>query len=181
MIHTLIKFFEGRYRQNMPLLLAFSGGPDSLALLHLLMEFHKIRPLKLAIAHVDHGWREESAEEAAQIALMAANLGLPLHLRKLDPKHLSGNLEAACREERFRFFASLCRDHGYQAVLLAHHADDLAETVLKRALEGASLPRLAAVRTEARHPWGKNMAPSSLCPQKPASRLAERKRASRVQ
>lgn len=149
MIDHLIKFFKGRHNEKLPILLAFSGGPDSLALLHLLIEFRNSCSLKLALAHVDHGWREESAAESLEILQMAEKLGLPLHLHKLDPKDLRGNMEAACREERYRFFASLCQQYGYQAVLLAHHADDVAETVLKRTLEGASLPYLAAIRPEA--------------------------------
>lgn len=148
MINTLKKFLKNRHKKELPILVAFSGGPDSLALLHLLMEFSKTSPLKLAIAHVDHRWRAESQAEAHQISLMAHHLRLPFHLKTLNPTELVGNLEAACREERFQFFASLCREHGFQAVLLAHHADDLAETVLKRTLEGVTLPYLSALRPE---------------------------------
>ena len=52
-------------------------------------------------------------------------------LKTLDPALCKGNLEAACREERYTFFSSLCHEHGYQAVLLAHHADDQAKQFLK--------------------------------------------------
>lgn len=148
MINILPYFFQERFQKGLPLLLAFSGGPDSLALLHLLLEFSQSQPLSLALAHVDHGWREESAKEADQIACMAKSLGLILHQKKLDPQKIKGNLEASCREERLKFFASLCQKHGYQAVLLAHHADDLAETVLKRTLEGVTLPYLTSLRFE---------------------------------
>lgn len=152
MIEILSHFFKTRLQRERPLLLAFSGGPDSLALLHLLMEYSRHlpcnSPLKFAIAHVDHGWREESKAEVLEIASMAEKFNICLHLKTLNPKELSGNLEAACREERLKFFASLCQKHGFQAVLLAHHADDLAETVLKRTLEGAALPYLASLRPE---------------------------------
>ena len=148
MINHLLKFLKDRYDEKRPVLLAFSGGPDSLALLHLLIEFQKKHPLKFAIAHVDHGWRKESREEALSIAQMAKKLEIQAHFQTLNPKELKGNLEAACREERLRFFSSLCRDFGYQAVLLAHHADDVAETVLKRAFEGTSLPYLNALKSE---------------------------------
>ncbi len=142
------EFLKGRYQAEQPILLAFSGGPDSLALLHLLIEFSKKHPLKLAMAHVDHGWRTESASEAQEIEKMAGALGLPFHLKQIKPGNLQGNLEAACREERLHFFSSLCQDFGYQAVVLGHHADDVAETVLKRALEGATLPYLSGMRSE---------------------------------
>jgi tRNA(Ile)-lysidine synthase len=149
MINVLNQFFKDRLQKESPLLLAFSGGPDSLALLHLLLEFRKTVPVEISIAHVDHGWREESQAEAREIALMAERLGLPCYQKTLKPAELTGNLEASCREERLQFFASLCREHQFQAVLLAHHADDLAETVLKRTLEGVSLPYLSALRPEA--------------------------------
>jgi tRNA(Ile)-lysidine synthase len=148
MINLITRFFKERYNSEFPILLALSGGPDSLALLHLLLEFAETHPLKLAVAHVDHGWREESGLEAAKLMAMTKDLGLLFHLQKLDPKELKGNLEAACREERLKFFSRLCEKHGYQAVLLAHHADDVAETVLKRTLEGATLSHLAGIRSE---------------------------------
>lgn len=113
-----------------------------MALLHLLLEY----PLRLGLAHVDHRWRKESSREAQSLQSLAAQLKLPFHLKTLDPASLKGNLEAACREERLTFFSELCHTHGYQAVLLGHHADDLAETVLKRTLEGVALPFLSCMR-----------------------------------
>ncbi len=58
---------------------------------------------------------------------------------------MNGNLEADCREARLHFFEELCQQHGYQAVILGHHAGDLVETVFKRVLEGASLPYLCGL------------------------------------
>lgn len=148
MIEILSKFFKERGYLGQPLLLAFSGGPDSLALLYLLKESKKNFPLNFALAHVDHGWRKESEQEVEKIKCLAENLGLDLHLKKLDPVGSGENLEAVCREERLKFFSSLCREYGYEAVLLAHHADDLAETVLKRTFEGVTLPYLSSIRNE---------------------------------
>ena len=127
-----------------PVLIALSGGPDSLALLHLLLELQPTT--KFGIAHVDHGWRLESGAEAEQLALLAETLNIPFHLLKLDPNRMSGNLEESCRKERLRFFAQLCKTYHYQAVILAHHANDQAETVLKRILEGAALTSLAGLQ-----------------------------------
>jgi tRNA(Ile)-lysidine synthase len=139
------KFMNAHWDKRRGVLLAFSGGPDSLALLHLLLFFCKHQSLTLALAHVDHGWRKESKEEADQIAEIAKQLGLTLHIATLDPKEMQGNLEAACREARLKFFAHLCSTYSYQAVLMAHHADDMAETVLKRILEGSSLTYLTGL------------------------------------
>ncbi|MEI8365322.1 MAG: tRNA lysidine(34) synthetase TilS [Parachlamydiaceae bacterium] len=137
-----------------PILLGFSGGPDSLALLHVLLavgklqSFDTLHPFRFALAHVDHGWRPESGAEAVKIQEMAVALGLTVHLKtlSLSPGEIQGNPESICREARLNFFAGLCRDFGYQAVMLAHHADDLAETVLKRVLEGASLCNLSGIK-----------------------------------
>lgn len=148
LIQTVYTFLASRVKEPKSLLVGFSGGPDSLALLHLLVEVQRRLPIKISLAHVDHGWRPESAHEASEIARMADRLGIKLHLKSLDPLTLVGNLEAACRDERLRFFSALSRDFGYDAVLLGHHADDQAETVLKRICEGASLTTLGGIPEE---------------------------------
>lgn len=148
---AVFSFLRDRYKKDMSVLLGFSGGPDSLALLHALLEFRQECPLRLALAHIDHGWRVESGDEANQIASMAERLGLPLHTKKLSCSSMKGNLEAMCREERLKFFAHLCREHAYEAVLLGHHGDDQAETVLKRLLEGSSVAGLGGIRHESHH------------------------------
>lgn len=143
--NALAIFLEKHYKPKKPVLLALSGGPDSLLLFHILLQLQQRLSLEIGIAHVDHGWREESVREADLLAALAARHFLPFHLKTLNPKDLKGNLEAACREERLRFFSQLCREHHYQAVLLGHHAGDFLETVLKRILEGASLPNLSGM------------------------------------
>ena len=132
--NPVIPFLRKYWNQESPLLLGFSGGPDSMALLHLLLQMK----LPLHLAHVDHGMREESSGEAKKIAEYAKKLGLPFHLRTL--RGMTGaNLEERFREERRQFFRELCGEYSFQAVLLAHHADDQAEVVLKRILEGARI------------------------------------------
>lgn len=124
------------------LLLGISGGVDSIALLYLFME----QPdLQLAIAHLDHGYRQESADEALRLQDLAAQHKLPFHTARLDPQKLKGNLEDAWRMERLAFFKFLCDTHGYQGVALGHQADDQIETVLKRTLEGARLTTLSGI------------------------------------
>lgn len=142
----LYQFLDKHCVLDQPLLLALSGGPDSLAMLHLLLKYKKKCSLKLAIAHVDHGWRSESAEEAMQLETFAKENNIPFHLKTLNPQNLQGNLEAASRQERILFFKELCQHYQYQAVLLAHHANDQAETVLKKVFEAPGLLSLAALR-----------------------------------
>lgn len=127
---------------DQPFLLALSGGPDSLCLYHLLLQ----AKVFFGVAHVNHNWRKESCEEAAILQRMAQANGVPFHLKALNPIELQGNLEEACRNERLKFFGELCHAHGYQAVMLGHHADDHAETVLKRIFEGSDLTLLSGLQ-----------------------------------
>ena len=122
-----------------------------MALLHTLLVFRKKRPLALHLCHVDHGWREESANEAQLLRGMAEAEGLPFHFKRLGALCETSNLEAAARSERLRFFRQVVAETGAQAVLLGHHAGDQSETVLKRILEGARVARLSGMR------------PSSMC------------------
>jgi tRNA(Ile)-lysidine synthase len=141
------KFLESRLVQDKPILLGYSGGPDSKALLYLLYVCRRFFPVDIHLAHIDHGWREESAKEAAAIQVEADHLGLPLYTHKLDSKDFaSKNWEEQGREHRLRFFSELYTRLECQALILGHHADDQAEVVLKRVFEGASLFNLKGLR-----------------------------------
>lgn len=142
----LIRFLRKHSDSARPILLGLSGGPDSLAMLYSLLECQREFPFKIGAAHVDHSWREESSIEAAELEKLAASLQIPFHHIKLNPNQLKGNLEAASRQERIRFFAELSRRFDYQAILLAHHRDDQAETVLKKVFEGGALTALGGLK-----------------------------------
>ncbi len=130
------EFLSVHWDQKSPLLLGYSGGPDSKALLYSLLE----NGVKPHLAHVDHGWREESREEAEVLRRESVDLGCPFFTVRLNlPKK-----EDEARKGRIEFFRSLFP--AYQAVLLAHQAEDLAETVLKRILEGAHLSYLSGMQ-----------------------------------
>lgn len=135
--NTVSTFLKERCDFSKPVLLALSGGPDSMALLHAVLNCNL--PVKLAAGHVDHGWRQESRQEASHLQNLAQDLDLPFYLKVLNPDELKGNKEESARKERLKFFSDLCSEHGYQAVMLAHHRNDQAETVLKRLLEGSGL------------------------------------------
>lgn len=133
------EFLERLWDGKSPLLIAYSGGPDSEALFQAALAWGKA---EIHLAHIDHGWREESGREAAYLEANARRLGVPFHLKQLDIK----TTEEEARDERLSFFASLKETIPYQAVLMGHHANDLAETALKRLLEGAHLTRLFGMR-----------------------------------
>lgn len=135
--------------QKRSLLLGLSGGPDSLALLYALVNLQEQYNLKLYLAHIDHGWREESGSEAEELTKLAKKLNLPLFVKKIPSSAWEdGNMELIARNERLSFFNSLYQQYKCDALLLAHHADDRSETVLKRVLEGASWQGLSSLKEE---------------------------------
>lgn len=119
------------------LVLAVSGGADSMAMLELSSELG----LELEVAHVDHCLRPDSAEDAAFVEAEARRRGLPFHLERVKVRKLAHrwktSLEAAGRKARYRFLRRLARRLGALAAT-AHTADDQAETVLMRLAEGGS-------------------------------------------
>lgn len=132
-------FLETAWDGTSPLLVAYSGGPDSKALLYAAIDWGKA---PIHVAHADHGWRKESGEEANLLRVEVDALGLPFHSIRLAPSHS----ENEARDLRYRYFRELRKALPYQAILLGHQADDLAETVLKRVFEGAHLTSLSGMR-----------------------------------
>src|SRR5262249_46973772 len=100
-------------------------------------------------AHVDHGWREESGDEAAYLTQFCEKAGVKLHQKKLNPPQHNHNLEDEGRKARLAFFKDVIQKGNFKGIALAHHADDQAETVLKRVFEGANLPKLRGLTPSA--------------------------------
>lgn len=129
------------------LVLAVSGGPDSVALMWLAARWRRslARGPQLTVVTVDHGLRPEAAREAREVRGLAADLGLPhrtLRWRGAKPKT---GLPAAAREARYRLLAQAARAVGASHVLTAHTRDDQAETLLMRMLRGSGLAGLSAM------------------------------------
>ena len=125
------------------LLVAVSGGPDSVALLDLLAASREALGLELTVAHADHGIHPESGVVAEAVRGLAAEYGLPFVARRLalGPRAT----EAAARAARYRALEAMRRESGADFIATAHHADDQAETVLMRALRGSGPAGLAAM------------------------------------
>lgn len=120
-------------------LIGVSGGADSVALLHLLLDAGFSN---LIVCHLDHRLRgRASTEDARFVERLAKRLGLPSEIGRTDVKELmvsSGeSMETAARNARHRFFAECAARHHCKRVLLAHHADDQAETILWNLLRGS--------------------------------------------
>lgn len=132
-------------------IVAVSGGPDSVALLHVLHEISSRHiPLKLICAHVHHGFRQESDDEAIMVQELAESLGILVETAYIDvPAYMKssgkGSQEAA-RDKRYEFLFETARKYGANSIALAHHADDQAETVLMRLLRGTGPSGLAGIK-----------------------------------
>lgn len=113
-------------------------------LLHLLLKC----PYEVHLAHYDHGWRSTSAAEAEQLSHLAKSLHLPFFSERAETSQHS---ELEAREQRWAFFKRLYIQGNYQVLLLAHHRDDQAETILKRLFEGAHLFNLRGIKPESLH------------------------------
>ncbi|BAE81022.1 PP-loop superfamily ATPase [Chlamydia felis Fe/C-56] len=126
-------------------LLALSGGSDSLFLLYLL----KSRGVSFIAVHVDYGWRESSYREAEELELRCQAEGVPIIVDHVPPEYrTSRDQENAARRYRYALFHKVCQKKNLSGIFLAHHANDQAETVLKRVLEGAHLSNLKGMRGE---------------------------------
>lgn len=131
-------------------LCAVSGGADSVALLLLLQQLSLQLPFTLKAAHLDHGLRPESGDDARFVEELCRSLQVPLRVESADVRELASErgegLEAAGRFARRRFLERLASEDDCNRIALGHHANDQAETVLFRLLRGSGLTGLAAMR-----------------------------------
>ena len=132
-------------------LVGVSGGVDSVVLLDLLAELagRKRRRYRLTVAHLDHGLRAESAEEADFVESLARSRWLPIVRERIEVRVQADaageGVEHAAREARYAFFRRAAGNAHATAVALGHHADDNAETILFRLFRGTGLRGLAGI------------------------------------
>lgn len=142
-----------KYRMLVPgerLLVACSGGADSVTLFHLLRELAPRLEIRLSLVHFDHGLRPGSEKDLEFVRETARHFHVPFYgaKRKSQPrsfdKHLSP--EEAAREARYYFFEQTAKKARIHKMALAHHRDDQAETVLMRMVQGTGLRGLQGIR-----------------------------------
>ncbi len=134
---------RGLLRGDERVIVACSGGPDSVAMAHVLSRLAEPLRLSLTLAVVDHGLREVSAE-IALVKALAERLALPLAMAKVEvPK--SGSLQAEARDARYEALFRLAETRGASHVAVGHTRDDQAETVLERLFRGASVTGLGGI------------------------------------
>jgi len=130
-------------------LVGVSGGVDSLALLHVLHTLRHQLNCQLHVAHLDHGFREDSAGDAVYVAEQADQLGLPISSIRIDVPQLMRDqklsAEVAARQVRYQFYECISKRIGATKIALGHHRGDQAETVLMNLLRGAGASGLKGI------------------------------------
>ena len=145
------KIFNGFAVDNIGVVIAVSGGADSLALADLLNRSKQRFKLKLCIAHFEHGLRgEESIADAEFVKQFASERNINFIVESGDVKSFAESnklsIETAARELRYRFLENVRQKLDFDLIALAHHADDQAETILMRILRGSGSIGLSAMQ-----------------------------------
>ena len=153
MLNKVLAFCEehGLLAHGSSLVVAVSGGVDSMALLDLLLHLQERLALSVHVAHFEHGIRgEASREDADYVAAFCRTKGVACSVEAADvpqyAKERRMSLETAARELRYAFLRRVKACVGAQAIAVAHHADDQAETVLQHILRGAGLHGLVGMK-----------------------------------
>jgi len=141
--HSMIQFGDA-------VLVGVSGGPDSVALVHILRTVALKYGLKLAMAHLNHGLRQNASDsDQTFVTALAEKFQMPLHVEKQDVRHYQKSrhlsVEEAARQVRYRFYHRSASKYGYDKIALGHHADDNAEQVLMAMLRGSGPLGLAGI------------------------------------
>ncbi len=120
------------------IIIGVSGGPDSMALLHMMNKIKKEMDLFLICAHVNHNVRVESEDERVFLQKYCDNEGIYFEYMKIE-SYGEDNFHNEARTIRYNYFEKLVKQYGAKYLLTAHHADDLIETILMRIVRGSTL------------------------------------------
>ena len=131
------------------LIIALSGGADSLGLLLLLHDLQPQLQVKLHAAILNHGIRPEAKQEGAYVKTITKKLGIELHSGFRNVPQIAqekgGGLELAARITRYEFLAEVAQKYGASKIVTGHHADDQAETILLHLIRGTGLKGLGGM------------------------------------
>lgn len=147
--HTLKS--HNLFPENSRILVACSGGPDSMALLYLLQDIatHRHTTYKIGVAIVDHCIRPESKDEVLWLQHQVEELGLPFYSATFDVPRLSKEQkmseETMGRQVRYQWLTEVAKSENYDYIAVAHHKDDQAESILAHIIRGSGLNGLTGM------------------------------------
>jgi tRNA(Ile)-lysidine synthase len=143
------------FTRNQRLLVAVSGGQDSLCLMKLLLDLQSKWGWYLGIAHCDHRWREDSQANAEHVRSLAQSWGVAFDLQTVTPLG-SINTEAAARDWRYQALTTVAGENNYDCVVTGHTASDRAETLLYNLIRGTGADGLQSLV------WQRPLTPSII-------------------
>lgn len=133
-----IKLIKENILPGSTIIVGVSGGPDSMCLLNLLIDMSKENNYDIVVSHINHNLREESEEEYEFVKNFSTSKGLKFEGIKLGEFNKAG-IENEARNRRYSFYEELLTKYNSKYLLLAHHGDDLVETILMRLTRGSTL------------------------------------------
>lgn len=145
LVRRLLRMSRLLFPGHQRVVVAVSGGADSLALLHLLLQSGLTPPDQLLVAHFDHNLRDDSGMDADFVAETARKLGVAFDLEIWRPGNSRANLPARARQARYNFLLRCAHCFGATRVATGHHQNDQAETFIERLLRGSGVTGLAAM------------------------------------
>ena len=143
---TETKFLEDNIEKNSTIVVACSGGPDSMCLIDLLVRIKKEKNLNVICAHVNHKLREESDNEALMVERYCKKNKIIFELLEINEYKTTKFNEEDARKRRYKFFESLIQKYNAKYLLTAHHGDDLIETILMRIVRGSNLSGYVGIK-----------------------------------
>lgn len=143
----VVKYLDRLLQNKDIIVVATSGGPDSMALLNLLRELKDKKDLKIIVAHVNHNVRIESKDEEILVKSFCENKNIIFESMMIDNK-IDKNFEMEARKIRYNFFEELVKKYNARYLFTAHHGDDLVETILMRLTRGSILKGYKGIETE---------------------------------
>lgn len=137
-MNNVLLYLKQLLNNDDTIVVATSGGPDSMCLLHLLCDLKDDYNLKIIVSHVNHKLRQESEEEALFVQDFAKKNNLVYEYMEIQEYRLK-NTECEARQRRYEFFSKLVEKYKAKYLMTAHHGDDLMETIMMRLTRGSSL------------------------------------------
>ena len=150
----LTKYFEHfdflfKKKKDLRVLLAFSGGSDSMLVLYLLLRYFKGNNRAIKIAHINHNLRNDSFKDEAFVTKVGLELGINTYIRQLNPKLKSNDesIESWARKERYKSLSEILIESNSNIILTGHHKNDQVETILKNISEKTGLFGLGGMKS----------------------------------
>ena len=137
-MQEVLDYLDGLVSNNDKIVVAVSGGPDSMFLLDALLKVRKSKTFDIIVAHVNHNVRAESYDEAKKVEEYCKNNNMIFEYMIID-KYGADNFHDYARTVRYKFFESLVVKYNVKYLLTAHHGDDLMETILMRIVRGSTV------------------------------------------